>query len=58
MTDESYEVRPIGRVESTLIERALAPRQGDEGAPDAWIVFDPGVREAMRDLHVDPIADR
>jgi tRNA-Thr(GGU) m(6)t(6)A37 methyltransferase TsaA len=52
MTDGSYEVLPIGRVESALVERALAPRQGDEGAPDAWIVFDPGVREALRDLRV------
>jgi tRNA-Thr(GGU) m(6)t(6)A37 methyltransferase TsaA len=52
MTDEFYEVRPIGRVESTLVERTLAPRQGDEGAPEAWIVFDPGVRDAMRDLEV------
>lgn len=52
MTDEFYEVRPLGRVESTLVERALAPRQGDEGAPDAWLVFDPRVREALRDLRV------
>lgn len=52
MTDGSYEVLPIGRVESALVEQALAPRQGDEGAPDAWIVFDPGVREALRDLSV------
>lgn len=50
MTDGSFEVLPIGRVESSLVDRAMAPRQGDEGAPDAWIVFDPGVREAMGDL--------
>ncbi|MCW6005637.1 tRNA (N6-threonylcarbamoyladenosine(37)-N6)-methyltransferase TrmO [Micromonospora sp. CPCC 205371] len=50
MISEFYEVRPIGHVESPLVERASAPRQGDEGAPDAWIVFDRGVREAMRNL--------
>ena len=32
-------LRPIGRVESPLRERAAAPRQGDEGAPDAWLVI-------------------
>ena len=30
----------IGRVESPLTDRESAPRQGDEGAPEAWIVFD------------------
>jgi tRNA-Thr(GGU) m(6)t(6)A37 methyltransferase TsaA len=34
------EVHPIGVVESPLRERADAPRQGDEGAPDAWLVVD------------------
>ncbi|MBA3267391.1 MAG: tRNA (N6-threonylcarbamoyladenosine(37)-N6)-methyltransferase TrmO, partial [Acidimicrobiia bacterium] len=28
------------------------PRQGDEGAPDAWLVFDPGVSAGLRDLEV------
>ncbi|NUR97653.1 MAG: tRNA (N6-threonylcarbamoyladenosine(37)-N6)-methyltransferase TrmO [Kribbellaceae bacterium] len=43
-------MRAIGRVESELRERADAPRQGDEGAPDAWVVFDPSVREALADV--------
>lgn len=46
----TYELRPIGRVESPLTDRAAAPKQGDEGAPDAWLVFDPAVAEAMQDL--------
>ena len=50
MPKSSYEVRPIGTVESPLVDRAAAPRQGDEGSPDAWLVFDPGVREGLRDL--------
>jgi len=36
----TYDVDPIGTVESTLTDRADAPRQGDEGAPEAWIVVD------------------
>lgn len=46
----SYEVVPVGRVESPLKERADAPRQDDEDAPDAWLVFEPAVAEAIRDL--------
>ncbi|MBX6355386.1 MAG: tRNA (N6-threonylcarbamoyladenosine(37)-N6)-methyltransferase TrmO [Micromonosporaceae bacterium] len=45
-----YELRPIGWVESPLKDRQTAPKQGDEGAPDAWLVFDPAVTEAVRDL--------
>jgi tRNA-Thr(GGU) m(6)t(6)A37 methyltransferase TsaA len=41
------ELRPIGRVESPLTDRASAPLQGDEGAPDAWLVFEPAVLEAL-----------
>jgi tRNA-Thr(GGU) m(6)t(6)A37 methyltransferase TsaA len=45
-----YEIVPIGWVESPLTDRAQAPRQGDEGAPPAWIVFEPAVSEGIRDL--------
>jgi tRNA-Thr(GGU) m(6)t(6)A37 methyltransferase TsaA len=45
-----YQVVPIGWVESPLKDRAQAPRQGDEGAPDAWLVFQPEVAEGIRDL--------
>ena len=44
------ELRPIGRVESSLVDPADAPKQGDEGAPVAWLVFDEAVAEALRDL--------
>ncbi len=50
MTESSFVVHPIGRVESPLVELDDAPRQGDEGAPDADIVFDAAVETAMRDL--------
>jgi tRNA-Thr(GGU) m(6)t(6)A37 methyltransferase TsaA len=34
------ELRPIGRVRSPLVDLADAPRQGDEGAPEAELVID------------------
>lgn len=49
MTD-TYAVRPVGRVESPLTDLASAPLQGDEGSPEAWLVFDPPYRTAIRDL--------
>ena len=48
----SYEVRSIGHVESQLVDREAAPKQGFEGAPDAWLVFAPEVTDALRDLAV------
>jgi tRNA-Thr(GGU) m(6)t(6)A37 methyltransferase TsaA len=41
---------PVGWVESSLTDRSQAPRQGDEGAPAAWLAFEPRVAEALRDL--------
>jgi tRNA-Thr(GGU) m(6)t(6)A37 methyltransferase TsaA len=35
-----YGLRQIGRVESALTDLADAPRQPDEGAPEAWLVLD------------------
>jgi tRNA-Thr(GGU) m(6)t(6)A37 methyltransferase TsaA len=36
-----HTLQPIGRVVSSLRRRADAPRQGYEGAPDAWLRIDP-----------------
>jgi tRNA-Thr(GGU) m(6)t(6)A37 methyltransferase TsaA len=41
------ELRAIGTVESPLTERGAAPKQGDEGAPEAWIAFDPSLAEGL-----------
>jgi tRNA-Thr(GGU) m(6)t(6)A37 methyltransferase TsaA len=41
------ELHPIGTVESPLTDRAAAPKQGDEGAPDAWLAFEPGVAAGL-----------
>ncbi len=48
----TYEIRPIGYVESPLVDRETAPKQGFEGAPQAWLVFHPGVAEGIRNLAV------
>jgi tRNA-Thr(GGU) m(6)t(6)A37 methyltransferase TsaA len=44
------ELTPIGWVESPLTDLASAPRQGDEGAPDAWLVFEPGVLDGLQGI--------
>ena len=30
-----------------MTDRATAPKQGDEGAPDAWLAFDPRYADAL-----------
>jgi tRNA-Thr(GGU) m(6)t(6)A37 methyltransferase TsaA len=34
---QPWSLRPIGVIRSTLRERSEAPKQGSEGAPDAWL---------------------
>jgi tRNA-Thr(GGU) m(6)t(6)A37 methyltransferase TsaA len=46
----TFEVKPIGRVESPLTDLASAPPQADEGAPEAWLVFEPEMLEGLRSL--------
>jgi len=38
---------PIGVVSSPLTDPAAAPKQGFEGAPDAWLVLEPGVAAGL-----------
>ena len=45
-----FEAKAIGRVESPLTDPESAPRQEDEGAPDATLVFEPEVLEGLRSL--------
>jgi tRNA-Thr(GGU) m(6)t(6)A37 methyltransferase TsaA len=40
----------IGTVESPLVDRASAPKQGDEGAPEAWLVFEPGMADGLEGI--------
>ena len=52
MAGNEHMITAIGRVESPLVEADAAPLQGDEGAPDAWLAFDPAVAPALRGLEV------
>ena len=52
MSEPTYLLRPVAWVESPLADRDAAPKQGDEGAPLARVVFRPELLEAAADLHV------
>jgi tRNA-Thr(GGU) m(6)t(6)A37 methyltransferase TsaA len=52
VTESSFVVRQIGRVESSLLDLDDAPLQGDEGAPDADIVFEAAYAPALREIQV------
>jgi tRNA-Thr(GGU) m(6)t(6)A37 methyltransferase TsaA len=43
---DSYFLHPIGVVRSQLLRREDAPRQGDEGAPEAWLQLSPQFLDA------------
>jgi tRNA-Thr(GGU) m(6)t(6)A37 methyltransferase TsaA len=45
-------LRPVGIIHSTLQKRADAPRQGSEGAPDAWIEVRPWALPALAGVEV------
>lgn len=45
-----HELHPIGVVRSPLADRASAPRQGDEGAPNAWIELTASVAEGLEGI--------
>jgi tRNA-Thr(GGU) m(6)t(6)A37 methyltransferase TsaA len=49
-TDGRFELHPVGRVESPLVDRGSAPKQGDEGSPEATVVFDEAVADAVTDI--------
>ena len=40
-------LEPVGEIRSTLRDRAQAPRQGIEGAPDAWLEVRPELAPAL-----------
>jgi tRNA-Thr(GGU) m(6)t(6)A37 methyltransferase TsaA len=47
-----FTIRPIGRVESPLTSTANAPRQGDEGAPEAYLILDSDVHAGLDGVDV------
>ena len=52
MRSDAFLLRPIGHVCSSLRSRAEAPRQGAEGAPEAWLELDPTVCEGLAGIAV------
>src|SRR5918995_4692822 len=44
------DLTPIGTVISPLTDLASAPLQGDEGAPEAWLVFEPALIDGLEGL--------
>ena len=47
---KSFSVRPIGFIRSELKRRGDAPRQGSEGAPDAWLEINAPFADGLRDI--------
>ena len=45
-------LRPVGVLSSTIKTRAEAPKQGEEGAPDAWLEVAGWAKDAMDGLAV------
>jgi tRNA-Thr(GGU) m(6)t(6)A37 methyltransferase TsaA len=50
--DTSFVIRPVGVVRSELVSREGAPRQGREGAPDAWLELDAAIAPCLDGLAV------
>ena len=49
---DSYSVRPIGFIRSSLKERSKAPRQGFKGAPDAILEMLPQYSDGLHRLQI------
>ena len=47
-----YDIRPIGVIRSELTSLDAAPRQGSEGAPEAWIELDAAVAQGLEGIAV------
>ena len=50
MTVINYTLQPVGVIRSALTTRESAPRQGYEGAPDAWIEIEAPFADALRGI--------
>ncbi len=47
MSETNFAIEPIGVIRSELAHREGAPRQGYEGAPEAWLEMKPKVIEGL-----------
>lgn len=45
---QQFFLNPVGVVRSSLVSVTAAPRQGDEGAPEAWLDIDPALAEGLQ----------
>jgi tRNA-Thr(GGU) m(6)t(6)A37 methyltransferase TsaA len=45
-------LQQVGLIRSALKTRGEAPKQGSEGAPDAWLEVEPSVAEGLKGLAV------
>ncbi len=54
---ETYVVRGIGEVRSPLRDLEQAPRQADEGAPEAELVFDEHVVAALEGIEAGAVIE-
>lgn len=52
MPGDRFELRPVATVQSPLTDLASAPKQADEDAPEAWLVFEADMRDALDGLRV------
>jgi tRNA-Thr(GGU) m(6)t(6)A37 methyltransferase TsaA len=52
MPSETFAIHAIGHIRSTLVDPAEAPRQGTEGAPDAWLDIDRRYADALQGITV------
>jgi tRNA-Thr(GGU) m(6)t(6)A37 methyltransferase TsaA len=52
MKDARYFLRPVGIVRSSLSSREGCPKQGGEGAPDAWLEIFPAFTDALDGIAV------
>ncbi|HSR08746.1 MAG TPA: tRNA (N6-threonylcarbamoyladenosine(37)-N6)-methyltransferase TrmO [Bryobacteraceae bacterium] len=50
--NQDYRIVPIAFVRSSLLDRSSAPRQGSEGAPDAWLEFQSEILEGLDSVEV------
>ena len=51
-SESSYTIQPIGFVRSELTDLGAAPRQGDEGAPEAWLELAASVEQGLAGTQV------
>lgn len=52
MPEIEYSLYPLGFIHSPLKQREEAPRQGSEGAPDAWLELNPALVEGLDGMAV------